>query len=115
MSEELTLTSFETFLSRKPYSVVHVDASWDGYRKQIEDQIKRIETDSTDVSFGYADCDKERDLARRMRILNLPSVAYYKGIDLIAVVVGIKQNISENIKLVKDNKVLDTSNILSRG
>jgi len=80
---------------------VHVDADWDwdGNRHILGEKIRREEPQfERTVSFGYVDCDHEQEYATEIGIVNVPSVAYYKGLDLIGVVVGVQQDVAENIR-----------------
>ncbi len=87
------------FLARRPFSVIHVDANWDGYRKVLGDKISGVERQfEQSVSFGYMDCDKEQTYAREIGLLNVPSIAYYRGAELVGVVIGIQQEVAGNIE-----------------
>jgi len=104
------------FLARRPFSVVHFDADWDGYRKAVADKICNIEPQfEQSVSFGYIDCDAEQEYAREIGILNVPSVGYYSGTKLLGVVIGMQQDIAGNIERMKRGELLDQTNVLSRG
>src|SRR5688572_15373793 len=97
--ERLSKSGIAAFLARRPFSVVHIDADWDGHRKAVADRIGIIESQfAQSVSFGYVDCDQEGEYAREIDILNVPSVAYYRGTSLCAVVIGTQQDIAGNIE-----------------
>ena len=109
-------SSLPEFLAQRPFAVVHVDAQWDGYRLLLEKKIGAIEPQfQNEVSFGYVDCDQEQEYAREIGIVNVPSMAYYRDGELTALVVGVQQDLAENIRRVMQGEVLDTSNKLSRG
>jgi len=98
--ESLSRSALAEFLGRRPFSVVHVDAEWDGvYRKAMADRIRAIESQFAEsVSFGYADCDAEQCyFAREIGLLNVPSVAYYTGTRLCGVVIGVR-DVAGNIE-----------------
>jgi len=115
MAEKVTKTNLNDFLSRKPYSVIHFDAGWDGYRFTVTKNIDAlIPLLNEEVSFGYVDVDEEQDLAKEIRLLDVPSVAYYQGAKLIATVIGVKQNIEDNIARMKRGEQLDSSKRISR-
>ncbi|HEU0006139.1 MAG TPA: hypothetical protein VFS12_09135 [Terriglobia bacterium] len=115
MVEELTKETLAEFLARKPYSVIHVDASWDGYRGSMARNMDALRFEFHEqVSFGYINCDTEQDFARGIGLLNVPSVAYYRGDRLFALVIGQLQNVRENIKRKRCGDALDTTNPLSR-
>ena len=114
--ERVSKSTLPTFLAHRPYSVVHLDAEWNGYRKAVTDQMREVEQQfEKSVSFGYMDCDAEQGYANDIGLRNVPSVAYYCGADLFGVVVGIKQNIAHNIERMMRSEHLDETNTLSRG
>ena len=113
----VTRATLPEFLGRKPYSVIHIDARWDRrYREIVSGRIHSLEAQfQNDISFGYIDCDAEQDYAREIGVVNVPTVAYYKERRLVAAVVGIQQDVAENIKRMRRGDTLDTTNFLSRG
>lgn len=113
--EQFSKSALLDFLARRPYSVVHVDAAWDGYRSAVAARIRGIESQFEErVSFGYADCDAEQEYCAEIGIINVPSVAYYSGTKLFGIVIGIRQDIAENIERMTRGEPLDQSNVLSR-
>ena len=94
-------------IEKSTYTVVHVDADWDGYRFQINDKITDAKKEfGNRVSFAYVDCDKEQEYASAIGVLNTPSVAYYCGSNLMALIIGIEQNVSRNInKLIRSEDI----------
>jgi thioredoxin-like negative regulator of GroEL len=112
----ISKSSLSAFLSRHPFSIVHIDANWDGYRKTLEDKICGVESQyEQSVSFGYVDCDEEQAYAADIGIINVPSIAYYRGIELVGVVVGIQQDVAGNIEKLIHRQPLDLTNKLSSG
>jgi hypothetical protein len=113
--KKLSESQIRELLKAKPYSVIHIDADWDLYRHQVWNQIDSILKEfDKDVSFGYVDCDDEQEYAKEIKVMNTPSVAYYRGEKLMAVVIGLGQDLAENIRIVMAGEELDTSNGLSR-
>lgn len=105
--ERLSKSSLADFLTRRPFSIVHVDAGWDAYSKALGDKIRVVAPRfEPSVSFGYADCDAEPEYARDIRIRNVPSVAYYNGTKLVGVVIGIQQDIASNIERLMSGEVI---------
>ena len=114
--ERLSKSAIAAFLGRQPFSVIHVDADWDGYRKAVADRIRVIERQfEQTVSFGYVDCDADQEYAKEIGILNVPSVAYYSGARLCGVVIGMQQDVASNIERLMRGEPLDQTNVLSRG
>jgi hypothetical protein len=115
MPQKLTTDSVSEFLTKRPFSVIHIDASWDGYRKAVSDRTEKLESSLQDVSFGYLDCDEEQAYAVEIKLVNIPCVAYYTGTTLVAKVIGIRQDILRNLDMVRNGQIPDSSNTLSRG
>ena len=114
--ERLSKSAIPEFLARRPFAVVHVDADWDGYRNSVSGRIRAIEANfEQTVSFGYVDCDAEQEYAKEIGIVNVPSVAYFSGARLCAVVIGIQQDVGRNIERLMRGESLDQTNALSRG
>ena len=67
-----------------------------------------------EVSFGIADVDEEQDWAKEIQLMNVPCVAYYEGTKLVATVIGIGQDIGNNLDKIKRRESLETSNNNSR-
>ena len=91
---------FESFIAAKSAAAVHFDAEWNSsYRAVTRLQMQKAETSlSEQVNFGEADCDANPELAKSIRLLNLPSVAYYKGGKLVAVLIGAQQNVRARLE-----------------
>jgi len=51
------------------------------------------------VACAYIDCDQEGGYLDAIGLRNVPSVAYYRGKELVAVLVGKDQNIAENLNI----------------
>jgi thioredoxin-like negative regulator of GroEL len=104
------------FLSRRAFTIVHIDADWDGYRRGLGDKIHAVEPQFEEsVSFGYVDCDEEQEYARAVGIVNVPSIAYYRGAELVGIVIGIQQDVAGNIERLMHGDNLDETNRISRG
>lgn len=95
MTRLSSAAELESFVKEKPFAIVHFDAVWDVRhypiaRRKILDAEKSF---SEQVSFGEVDCDQSPDLARSIRVSNVPLVAYYCQGQLIAALTGTRQNI----------------------
>src|SRR5262245_18155311 len=112
--ERLSKSSLLQFLARRPFSVVHIDADWDGNRKAVSEKIRSIEPQlEQSVSFGYIDCDSDQDFARDTGVRNVPSIAYYSGTKLLGLAIGTSQDIAGNIKRLMRGEFFDQTNVLS--
>lgn len=112
---DLRACDLDEFLSRRPFSVVHLDAEWDGYRGIVAEKIGILAEQLADsTSFGYIDIDREQDHARSLNLLNVPACSYYRGLELVATVIGMQQDIEGNLRIVRDGGQPSTSNKISR-
>lgn len=86
---------FESFIAAKSAAAVHFDAEWDSsYRAVTRRQMQVAEALlSEQANFGEVDCDASPELAKSIRLLNIPSVVYYKDGKLIAALIGARQNV----------------------
>jgi hypothetical protein len=104
----LSKSSLADFLSCRPFTLVHIDGTWNGYRKIMDEKLRSIEPQfAPEVSFGYIDCDAEQEYASDIGIVNVPSVAYYRGNTLVAVVIGTQQDLVANIKRLMSGETID--------
>jgi thioredoxin 1 len=90
---------FESFIAAKSAAAVHFDAEWNTTRAVTRRQMREAEESlSEQVNFGEVDCDANPELAKSIRLLNIPSVAYYKDGKLIAVIIGAQQNVRARLE-----------------
>ena len=102
------------FLVERSFSVIHLDATWNGQRFAVQQRIDTLVKSIDDTSFGYIDVDEHQEHARTVGILNVPSCCYYRGLKLVATVIGMRQDVEENLRIIREGGTPDTSNILSR-
>jgi hypothetical protein len=101
------------FLSERPYAVIHLDASWDNLRHAILKQIEHLAASGNDdTSFGYLDIDLDhnREHAKAIGLLNVPSCSYYRGEELVGTVIGMNQDIAANLAAIRAGGRADRSN-----
>ncbi|MES2706140.1 MAG: hypothetical protein V4726_05990 [Verrucomicrobiota bacterium] len=83
------------------FTVVHIDAEWDGCRFGPAKNIQTLQKQNRPgVAFAYIDCDEEHEYARGIGLLNVPAVAYYRGTLLVEVVIGMNQDVAGNLGMV---------------
>ena len=82
------------------YSVIYIDAEWNGVRIPMQ-QIIDCTNDTSDIFFGYVDCDEETRYSSDIKLVNVPAVAYYRGEALVALVIGQSQDVSVNIEQLR--------------
>jgi len=108
--QTLSPEQIESFIGSLPYTVIHLDGSWDGYRRILEQTMLKVAAETQDTAFGYIDVDTCQDHARTIGLTNVPACCYYRGRELVATVIGMRQDIATNLALVRAGRVPDCSN-----
>ena len=99
------------FLKKRPYSVIHLDASWDENRHIVSERMQSLATaGNEDVSFGYIDIDHDQEHAKTIGILNLPACSYYRGEQLLGTIIGMNQDIAANLAAIRAGDGPNNSN-----
>jgi len=94
MVKQLTAEDYDAFIREKQVAALHFDCIWDGYRQSLRETMQQAEEELGDkVNFGEIDCDQNAELARSLRVLNVPTVVYYSDGFPIAVLGGGRQNV----------------------
>ena len=101
-------------LSSHAFTVVHLDAKWDGYRAIVSQRMEDLLDSCSDTAFGYMDVDLFPDHARAIPLLNVPACSYYRGRTLVATVIGTQQDIAKNLAILRSGGTPDTTNTVSR-
>jgi hypothetical protein len=101
-------------LGSRPFTVVHLDAEWDGYRSIVNQRMEGLLDSCSDTVFGYMDVDLWPDHARAIHLLNVPACSYYRGASLVATVIGIQQDIARNLDIIGSGGTPDTPKTISR-
>jgi thioredoxin-like negative regulator of GroEL len=99
---QLTSAEFESFIAAKPGAAIHFDADWDvAYRPLIRQRMLDAERELSDrANFGEVDVDRNIELAKSVRLLNVPAVGYYRDGQLVALLVGSRQNVRRQLERV---------------
>lgn len=79
MAQTVTLENFETFMNA-PAAVIDFWATWCGPCRIMLPTVEEI-AGETGGKFAVAkvDVDENEDLARRFRIMTIPTLIYFKG------------------------------------
>ena len=98
--QQLTAESYEAFIREKRAAAVHFDAEWDiGYRPITRRKMQEAEAAlSEQANFGEVDCDREIPLAKSIGLVGVPAVAYYLDGVLVAVLLGVRQNVRGRVE-----------------
>lgn len=98
---QITERELSDLLSLHPIVVIHLDAAWNGHRVSMRAEIQHAaEVFGNSAWFGEVDVDAEMDLARSLKLANVPSVAYFRDGRLVEVRVGLKQGVIERVELL---------------
>jgi hypothetical protein len=108
--QTLSPEQIESFIGSLPYTVIHLDGSWDGCRRILEQTMLKVAAETQDTVFGYIDVDTCQDHARAIGLTNVPACCYYRGRELVATVIGMRQDIAANLAQVRAGRVPDCSN-----
>jgi len=99
MIRKLTSDDYENFIRQKRAAAVHFDAEWDVSRPATRLRMSEAaEVLAEHVNFGEVDCGGDAELAKSIRVLNVPAVAYYLDGNLVGIMVGARQNIQERLE-----------------
>src|SRR5450432_1072986 len=95
MVQKLSRDSYEDFVRQKRAAAVHFDADWDvGYRPIARRRMRDAsDVVGEEVNFGEIARDREVELVLALRVINVPTVAYYLDGNLVGVLPGARQNI----------------------
>ena len=107
MIRRLTGQDYEAFVRQKQAAAVHFDAAWDVEYKPIahRSMSKAAEVLAEHVNFGEVDCDREVELAKSIRVLNVPTVAYYLNGDLVGVLGGAQNILGRLERLLRGEQI----------
>jgi hypothetical protein len=95
MVQKLNRDNYEDFVRQKRAAAVHFDADWDvGHRPNVRRRMSEAsDLLGKEVNFGEVDWDREVDLVKSLRVITVPTVAYYLDGNLVSVLPGARQNI----------------------
>jgi thioredoxin 1 len=89
--KELTLTEFDSAISTEKGVLVDFWATWCGPCKMLRPTIDEIaEEYEGKIDVYSVDVDEEPDLAARFGVMSIPTVAAFKGGELIGKIVGVR-------------------------
>jgi thioredoxin 1 len=107
MVRMLSTTAFRSTLQSRATAVIHFDAPWDNYRRQIQAKMLLAQEHFGDkVAFGEIDIDVDFELAEELALRDVPTVAYYRNGELIAALVGASQDIEARIIRLLANETI---------
>ena len=100
--------------SDRPYSVIHLDATWNAQRFLVQRTIDLLVDKLDDTSFGRINVDEHKDYALSVDLRNVPSCLYFRYGNLVSVVTGMLQDVESNIQILREGGTPDASNELNR-
>ena len=100
MVQKLNRSEYEDFVRQKRAAAVHFDADWDvGHRPNVRRRMSEAsDLLGKEVNFGEVDCDREVELVKSLRVINVPTVVYYLEGHVAGVLIGARQNILGRLK-----------------
>jgi thioredoxin-like negative regulator of GroEL len=99
---QLTSAEFESFIAAKPAAAIHFDADWDvAYRPLMRiSMLDAAKALADKANFGDVNVDRNVELAKAVRLLNVPAVGYYRDGCLVALLIGARQNVRRRLERV---------------
>jgi thioredoxin-like negative regulator of GroEL len=88
----LDFEAYEDFIRSKHIVVIHFWAAWNPIDQEQREYLSRIDpNDAYDVKFGAVDIDDAKfwDLAKALKVLNVPALIFYKNGSHIETVIGL--------------------------
>lgn len=111
----LTEGELDEFLSEREFSVIHLDAEWDGRRAMVARQMIELAGKTGEsTAFGYIDVDVLQHHARGIRLVNVPACSYYRGRERVGTVVGTNQDIAGILQRVREGGALEGQGVIGR-
>ena len=97
---------YESFLREKEYTVVLFDAPWDvGPGALIRPPFeKAARAFGGRVNFGEVNTDEFTRVPKSISVANVPTVAYFRGGQLVAAMVGAQQDVAARTQAMMDGK-----------
>jgi thioredoxin-like negative regulator of GroEL len=105
---QLTSAEFQSFIEAKPAAAIHFDAGWAvAYRPLLRQKMLEAEKGLGDrAKFGEVDVDRDMELAKSVRLLNVPTVGYYRDGRLVAPLTGCRQNVRRRLERVMGEEAI---------
>jgi Thioredoxin len=108
MIQKLSRDNYEDFVRKKRAAAVHFDADWDvGHRPTARHRMcDASDVLGEEVNFGEVDWDREVELVKSLRVITVPTVAYYLNGNLVSILPGARQNILGRLeRLLQDQQI----------
>lgn len=93
----LTGATYQAFLDRSRFVVVLLDApGWNKSGARMRDVVfpSAAALLGSQATFGFVDIDAEPDVAQAVRLMNVPTVAYYRDGVVVAAWIGANQDVT---------------------
>ena len=99
--KSLCADTLSDFLKTHPFSIIHLDAKWNAVGFMFQDRINEIAKNySSSVGFGFIDVDANQDLAISLEVRNVPCCAYYSGTERLISIIGLNQDLENNLSVL---------------
>ena len=95
---EITKDNFDEVRTKNKNLVVDCWAAWCGPCKMMGPIFEKLAAENASrASFGKIDCDKNPDLARKLKVMAIPTLLFFKDGESVDEIVGLvpKEDIEE--------------------
>src|SRR5262249_4032471 len=108
---QLTGAEFQSFVAAKQAAAICFDAAWDATAHPlIRQRMLKAENEFRDIAnFGRVDVQRDMELAEAMHLLNVPTVGYYRDGQVVALLIGGRQNVCRRLERVMRGEVIGYS------
>jgi len=99
--KSLCADTLSNFLKTHAFSIIHLDGKWNAMGFMFNDRIKEISKNYlSSVGFGFIDVDDNQDLAMLLEVRNVPCCAYYSGSKRLISIIGLNQDLENNLRVL---------------
>jgi thioredoxin 1 len=98
---EITKDNFDDVRTKNKNLVIDCWAAWCGPCKMMGPIFEKLATENgSRTAFGKIDCDKNPELARKLKVMAIPTLLFFKDGDNVDEIVGLvpKEDIEETLR-----------------
>lgn len=90
--EPSSIKEYDKFVMSQPVVLIHFWAEWNSYDDSMRALLKNLHIDDKEFSIGFVntDLDEMKPLCRKLKILNLPTLIFYKNGHNIGTQIGME-------------------------
>ena len=98
---EITKDNFDDVRTKNKSLVIDCWAAWCGPCKMMGPIFEKLATENgSKAAFGKIDCDKNPELARKLKVMAIPTLLFFKDGESVDEIVGLvpKEDIEETLR-----------------